>query len=77
MYVCLCHRVNDRQIQKLARSGVRNMDELQEATELGRGCGCCMMEAEEILAEHQPENSVPSLFPGSAGPTGTSLNPAT
>ncbi|MCR9141089.1 MAG: (2Fe-2S)-binding protein [bacterium] len=52
MYVCICNRVNDRQIQKLARQGVSCLDELQERTSLGKGCGCCMLEAEQILEEH-------------------------
>jgi bacterioferritin-associated ferredoxin len=72
MYVCLCHRVTDRQIRNLARAGVSTIEELQEQTCLGQGCGCCLLEAEEILGEHQPVRSRASIFPGA----GSSLKPA-
>ncbi len=79
MYVCICNRVNDRQIKKLARQGCASLDELQEQTSLGNGCGCCLMEAEEILDEHRPQigpadhGNRESMFPANGG---TSFEPA-
>lgn len=74
MYVCLCNRVSDRHIKKLAEAGVDTLEELQQRTTLGQGCGCCMMEAEELLGEYSA--SAGCCQQKSASSLPLSLNPA-
>lgn len=75
MYVCLCNRVNDRQIKKLAEAGVDSIEELQQRTTLGNGCGCCVMEAEELLTEYRAMACC-RLQKAPVAATPLSLNPA-
>ncbi|MEQ9362804.1 MAG: hypothetical protein RIF32_01095, partial [Leptospirales bacterium] len=58
---------------------VSSLTELQECTSLGVGCGCCLLEAQEILEEHQSEPSAcgasgqrddrESIFPANGSPS--------
>ena len=50
MIVCLCHRVSDRDIAAAVASGCADLDDLQDETRLGTGCGSCVECAQEILA---------------------------
>ena len=76
MYICLCNRVNDRQIQNLARQGVSTLAELQERTSLGTGCGCCIIEAEELLEECHAGNRNRSRNACHSMANSTTLEPA-
>jgi bacterioferritin-associated ferredoxin len=49
MIVCLCHRVSDRDIQRVVASGVRCFEVLQDETCLASSCGCCHDCAREVF----------------------------
>jgi bacterioferritin-associated ferredoxin len=51
MYVCICHRITDKDIQKAAQSGCCSLRNLQEKTCLGTQCGNCIELAQEILTQ--------------------------
>lgn len=51
MYVCICNGVTDRDIQRAAAEGCRDMAELTARTGCSGTCGCCRELAGEILAE--------------------------
>ena len=41
MIVCVCHRVSDRDIARLAREGCASFDELQLELSVATSCGRC------------------------------------
>jgi len=47
--VCHCVGITDKDIENAFENGARTLEQLQEATKLGTGCGGCKEEAEEIL----------------------------
>jgi bacterioferritin-associated ferredoxin len=49
MIVCLCKRISDRDIERLAREGVREFEALQEETGVARHCACCEDYAREVF----------------------------
>ncbi len=59
MYVCVCNAVTDKQIRKAARSGVKDVWQLQQELGVASGCGSCREVASEILREHRDK---PSIF---------------
>lgn len=55
MYVCLCTGVTDRDIQRAAESGCRDLAELTMRTGCGSHCGSCRDLAADLLAQaHAP-----------------------
>jgi bacterioferritin-associated ferredoxin len=55
MYVCICHGITDKDIQKAARSGVTNIHQLATETGATTGCGSCLEMAEDILKQQVVE----------------------
>ncbi|WP_154222618.1 (2Fe-2S)-binding protein [Marinicella rhabdoformis] len=53
MYVCICHGVTEKQIQKAAKNGVTSLTQLQAETGCGTGCGSCVNMAIETLMQAQ------------------------
>jgi len=54
MYVCICHGITEKTIQKAARNGVTNLTQLANETGATTGCGSCAEMAENILhGQHQ------------------------
>ncbi len=49
MYVCICHGVSDRDIQKAVMAGASSMHELQEQLQVATGCGQCGEHAQECM----------------------------
>ena len=62
MYVCICKAVTDKQIRRAAARGVDSLYELRETLGVGSGCGSCADMAQDILKQHQPRRSKPSLY---------------
>jgi len=62
MYVCICKSVTDKQIRRAAARGVDSLYELRETLGVGSGCGSCADMAQDILMQHQPRRSEPSLY---------------
>ena len=57
MYVCICNAITDTQIRKAAKSGVRNLWDLQRELGVATGCGSCTETASEILRESRQQTS--------------------
>jgi len=51
MYVCLCHAVTDRDIQKAAANGARNLKDLRRELGVTSECGRCACCARDCLKE--------------------------
>lgn len=49
MYICVCHAVNERRIEQVAREGVRNIKQLCVQTRTGTRCGKCLPDAKQVL----------------------------
>lgn len=41
MIVCLCHGVNDKEVERCVAEGAQSLDEIGEACGAGTCCGCC------------------------------------
>ncbi len=59
MYVCICHGVTDRDIQRAANEGCRDMVGLTMRTGCGSTCGSCVLVAEAILEETHETMALP------------------
>ena len=51
MYVCVCNAITDKQIRKAAKSGARDLWDLQRQLGVASGCGSCKETASAILRE--------------------------
>ncbi len=49
MYVCICHGVTEKDIQKAAKSGATDLQDIQNLTGCATGCGTCAESAIEVL----------------------------
>ena len=58
MYVCICNAITDKQIRKAAKSGVRDVWELQRELGVAAGCGSCVEAASDILRESRQRHSL-------------------
>jgi bacterioferritin-associated ferredoxin len=55
MYVCICHGVTEKDIQKAAKRGANNIHDLKSMTGCGTGCGSCVELAAEVLQAHHSQ----------------------
>jgi bacterioferritin-associated ferredoxin len=59
MFVCVCHGVTDKQIEKAVREdGVGNMRELKHSLLVGKSCGTCVQMAQTIIDETIVDDSL-------------------
>ena len=58
MYVCVCNAITDRQIRKAAKSGARNVRDLQRQLGVATGCGPCFEAAADILRESRQQTRI-------------------
>jgi len=49
--ICFCHNVSCGQIKEVMRDGALTIEKIQELTQASTGCGGCLLEVEQILAE--------------------------
>lgn len=50
MFVCLCHGITDKQIERTVREqGVGNIRELKQALSFGNSCGTCINMAQQLI----------------------------
>ena len=49
MYICLCKAVTDHDIEATVIAGASTMLEVQEALEVGTGCGSCAGAAQVVI----------------------------
>jgi bacterioferritin-associated ferredoxin len=52
MIVCVCHRVSDRDIARVAREGCASFDELQFELGVATACGACHDCAHATFRQH-------------------------
>ena len=55
MYVCICNKVTDRDIQKAAAEGAQTVDCLKESLKVATCCGRCHDCASRVLHAAQQE----------------------
>ena len=58
MYVCICNAITDKQIRKAAKSGIRDVWELQRELGVAAGCGSCVEAASDILRESRQQTRI-------------------
>lgn len=63
MYICLCHALTDENLRRVAQQGARTLDQLREQTGCGDCCGCCVDEAEALLAQVALSEQAVAAFP--------------
>jgi bacterioferritin-associated ferredoxin len=51
MYVCICHAVTEKDIQKAVKQGICSMESLSENMAVSTRCGCCASHAHQVLTE--------------------------
>ena len=51
MYICLCNRITESEIDQAIHSGSDSLRALQQNLSLGTNCGCCLEVANEMLKE--------------------------
>lgn len=49
MYVCLCHGVTDRQIERAIDDGATTMKQLSTELKVGSQCGKCCQTTKKVL----------------------------
>lgn len=54
MIVCLCHAVRDRELDAAIAEGAATVEEVGRACGAGTGCGACIPDVEDRLAQHTP-----------------------
>ena len=52
MYVCICHGVTEKDIQKAAKEGASSLQDIKQMTGCATGCGTCADSAIELLQAH-------------------------
>ena len=57
MIVCICHRVSDRDIARVARQGCASFDELQVELSVATSCGRCHDCARETFHLHNAQRA--------------------
>lgn len=67
MIVCVCRRVSDREIERLARSGCASFDELQMESGVGTCCGRCAECAQAVFSNVQGRHQAPAMHAPAAG----------
>ena len=55
MFVCICHGINEKAIQKAVSEGAKNVREVRKTLHLGSQCGQCVRQAHEVI--EQAKNS--------------------
>ncbi|MBJ7900208.1 MAG: glycoprotein [Cyanobacteria bacterium RI_101] len=49
MYVCICHAITEKDIQKATDQGVVSLQELSQHTGVGTQCGACLSHSQEVM----------------------------
>lgn len=57
MYVCVCHALNDKSLEKLIDEGQNNMKKLMRCSGAGSDCGSCIGDVKKLLGQRDRENT--------------------
>jgi bacterioferritin-associated ferredoxin len=49
MYICICNKVTERDIEAILSTGNKTLDDVMKCTKLANNCGKCLEEAEKII----------------------------
>jgi bacterioferritin-associated ferredoxin len=55
MYVCLCSDKTENEILVLLDQGIDDITTIVEMTEVGSGCGTCILWVEKLIAERNEQ----------------------
>ncbi|MFF5026872.1 (2Fe-2S)-binding protein [Streptomyces collinus] len=58
LLVCLCSRVSEGELVEAIRAGHRDVAALREATGANTGCGDCLEDLEDLLAQEAEERTL-------------------
>ena len=64
MIVCVCHRVSDRDIARVARAGCDSFDALQDELRVATACGACHDCARATFDAHCATGAWPVMLHG-------------
>jgi len=67
MIVCVCHRVSDRDIERVVRSGCDSFEALQADLRVATGCGRCHECARDTFDVARAHHSAPSTSAAARG----------
>ena len=65
MYICLCNRITESEIDQAIHRGADSLRALQQNLSLGTNCGCCLEVANKMLKEavfEKEQNSNPLFY---------------
>lgn len=51
MFICICHGINEKAIQKAVSEGAKNVREVRKTLSLGSQCGQCVRQAHEVIVQ--------------------------
>lgn len=51
MYVCICRRITDKQIEALCRDGVTSLADVRARLGVANNCGRCGQHAREVVKQ--------------------------
>ncbi len=57
MYVCICHSVTEKDLQKAAKLGASSLQDVKQMTGCATGCGGCADMALEVLQAHHAKST--------------------
>lgn len=52
MYVCVCNKITEKQLEQAVESGSHSLKGLQKALNLGTNCGSCLPLAKSLLGDN-------------------------
>lgn len=64
--VCHCFQVTEAELREiLSTHAIETLDELQDHTHAGRGCGCCVFDLDDLIADarRQAPNATADTVP--------------
>ena len=62
MYVCVCNRVTQKDVEAAFDSGASSLRDLQKELKLGTNCGSCLPHAASVLKAAKEAAGNPKLF---------------
>ncbi|RYZ58846.1 MAG: (2Fe-2S)-binding protein [Proteobacteria bacterium] len=57
MYICLCHGINKKVVEKLQETGHCTVRQVQKQCQAGSSCGACLPDIRKLLKETTPQDS--------------------
>ncbi|MGH8792181.1 MAG: (2Fe-2S)-binding protein [Stackebrandtia sp.] len=58
MYVCLCHRVCEREVRSCIKAGAHTEDAVGDACDAGTGCGTCRERIAAMIEAEMPADQL-------------------